>query len=248
MAQTRQTVERALDLLNCFSEARPSWTVSELSAITGLEKSIVSRLLATLQSKGFVYKESNNVYYLGERILELADTVRKENQVCTLGEGILYDLSQKTGETVVVGLRRGRSCQFIKVIESKQFLRVGPKLGAFSPLHAGAIGKSILAFSSDAEIELYVRHALEKITPNTLDNPDLLLKELSQIRKDRVAVSAGEIDAFTAAVATPIFDNNNVVNMSICLEMPVSRFKSPNQYTGVLIETADALNKMITSR
>ncbi len=249
MPQTRQTVERALDLLNCFTAEHPQWSVSQLSQATGLEKSIISRLLSTLAMKRFLYKDpAQGRYFLGGRILELADTIQAESLVCQMGEGILYDLSEQTGETILVGLRRGHSCQFVKVIESRQNLRVGPKLGEMTPLHAGAIGKAILAHLPEPEIGQYIGKALEPITPQTVVDPDALLADISSVRRLGYAASFGEIESDVVAVAAPVFDYSGRVNVSVCMDMPLSRFTTLDQYVGPICHAAEALSLMLKTR
>ena len=49
-----QSVKRALRLLRQFTPQEPVWAVGELSRATQLHKSVVTRLMATMASEGFV--------------------------------------------------------------------------------------------------------------------------------------------------------------------------------------------------
>lgn len=249
LPQTRQTVERALDLLNCFTSEHPQWSVGQLAQATGLEKSTISRLLSTLVMKRYLYKDpSQRLYFLGGRILELADTIQTESIVCRMGEGILYDLSEQTGETILLGLRRGYSCQFVKIIEGQQNLRVGPRLGATTPLHAGAIGKAILAYLPEQEIKQYIGKGLGQVTPKTVVDPAILLEELASVRKQGYAASFGEIESDVVAIAAPVFDYSGRVNVSVCMDMPFLRFTTIEKYAEPICRAADSLGLLLKAR
>src|SRR5437762_12777065 len=75
-----QSVERALALLTCFSDAQPRLRVSDLARQLELSQSTVSRLLATMESLGFVERDpQTGLYDLGLELVtlagEMADTV-----------------------------------------------------------------------------------------------------------------------------------------------------------------------------
>ena len=80
---TVRAVERALDVLLCFTEKR-ELGLTEISAMSGLHKSTVHRLLASLESKGFIVRISNSdKYKLGFRIWELAASLdQSDNPAC----------------------------------------------------------------------------------------------------------------------------------------------------------------------
>jgi len=46
-----KSVEKAVDILSCFTIENPILTVGEITRLTGLNQSTVSRLLATLAKK-----------------------------------------------------------------------------------------------------------------------------------------------------------------------------------------------------
>ena len=49
-----KTVDRALQLLLSFEEADQEYRVGELAAMLGVDKSVASRLAATLAQRGFL--------------------------------------------------------------------------------------------------------------------------------------------------------------------------------------------------
>ena len=57
-----KSVEKAVDILSCFTIESPSLSVSEISAMTGFTQSSVSRILATLEKKMNELARQNNAY------------------------------------------------------------------------------------------------------------------------------------------------------------------------------------------
>ena len=73
---TVSAVDRALTLLEVLAE-RPHVGVTELAERTGNTKSLVFRLLYTLERRGYVRKDpATRTYSLGHRPLSLADRAR----------------------------------------------------------------------------------------------------------------------------------------------------------------------------
>jgi IclR family KDG regulon transcriptional repressor len=81
---TVRAAERALDILLCFvDETRLGMT--EIAERTGLNKSTVFRLLATLESKGFVKRDPDTEkYQLGFRIWELSAHLNRSKDPAVL--------------------------------------------------------------------------------------------------------------------------------------------------------------------
>ena len=92
-------------------------------------------------------------------------------------------------------------------VESRQVLRWTVELGVRYPLYAGAASKVLLAFLSEDELA-EIRRGLEfkPLAPNTLRSWNALCSDLDQVRREIVAVSAGETVEGAAGVAGPVRD------------------------------------------
>ena len=65
--------------------------------------------------------------------------------------------------------------------------------GEVQELYAGAGGKLLLAFASEAFQRKVIQRKREKFTDQTITDPDALLKELKVIRQQAYAASKGEL-------------------------------------------------------
>ena len=71
-----QAVERALDILDCFSFQNRELSLSAIVIRTGLNKTTVKRLISNLTTRGYLQQNpQTKTYQLGMRLFELGGIV-----------------------------------------------------------------------------------------------------------------------------------------------------------------------------
>ena len=60
------SVDRALDILELLSDTGRAYTISEVSRVLGLAKSSAYVLLTTLERRGYLEKDANGRFSLGQ--------------------------------------------------------------------------------------------------------------------------------------------------------------------------------------
>jgi DNA-binding IclR family transcriptional regulator len=121
-----------------------------------------------------------------------------------LARQVMEDLSAATHSTVRLGvLDRLQVTYLEKRPHTAQ--TAGAQGAATAPLHATAMGKALLAFTSQDIVERVIAAGLARHTPFTLTAPEQLRHALGTIRLTHVASSRREFDLETAAVAVPVF-------------------------------------------
>ena len=91
------SVKNALRILNSFTMDEPEKKVTDISTELGLNKSTVSRTLATLASEGFVDKDpETKKYRLGLSILTLSGILNSNIDVYRESQPILNRLVEQT--------------------------------------------------------------------------------------------------------------------------------------------------------
>jgi len=79
MSESVRAVERALDILLCFSQDGPALSLTQIAEQVGMHKSTVHRLLATLENRRFVHRDkATGLYRLGFRFIEMASLVLQD--------------------------------------------------------------------------------------------------------------------------------------------------------------------------
>src|SRR5665213_960448 len=153
------SVERALSVLDAFRSEDTSLSLAALAARTGLYKSTILRLLATLERFGYVTRRVDGNYRVGPAALRLAALYQRTTQPAERILPILTGLVDATRESASFTVRNGNSAVCIYRVDSPQMVRDHVKPGDAHPIDRGASGRAILAFTHPYPARLAaVRH------------------------------------------------------------------------------------------
>ncbi|MGI8974860.1 MAG: IclR family transcriptional regulator [Gaiella sp.] len=213
-----QSADRALRILSSFDGERDSLGVTEVAQELGIHKSTVSRLMATLERRGFVRRD-------GDRFvpgLELARLARSTDPLSPLVERalpIMERLATAPGEAVTLGVRRGNRVLYVaQRDDGARILRVGDWTDRSTPLHSSATGKALLAFSDGR-----APGTLERQTPKTIVDPAALERDLQRSRLRGYATIRDELEIGLSAAAAPIFDRAGACVAALAVSGPSFR-------------------------
>lgn len=227
-----QSIDRALQVLELFSLEKPEWGVTEISKALNIYKSNVHNILSTFAEKGFVKKDSKtDKYKLGIKFFELGSVVIKNMDLRRIAHSYIEKLSKEFNETVHLGiLDKGRVVS-IEREESYKGLCSHIEIGRRAPLHCTAVGKAIMSYLSEEEINLIIKEkGLEKFTENTITNKEELKKEFLKIRKQGYAVDNMEHEEGVRCVASSIRDYSGEVIASMSVSGPAFRINENNMF------------------
>lgn len=200
-----QAVERAVDLLYCFSLKKPELTINDFVTQTNLKRTTVYRLLASLMNKGLVVKnEIAGTYKLGTPFLIFYQIVNETLDIRMEALPIMKELGDLTNETVSLNIIQGLSRVCIEKIDGTEDIREFIKLGFPYPIFKGASGKLLLAYSSDD----FVEQVLQSFSNEGIDK-EAFIKELHKIKEQGYAFSMNERIVGAFAISTPIFGLKN---------------------------------------
>lgn len=93
------------------------------------------------------------------------------------------------------------------------------------------LGRAVLAFLPQDEVDIIISSNLEKLTENTITSPKKLYDSLKKVRKNGYAVSQGERTTETVGVACSIFDSNAEVLGCIVVNIPDYRYNKKFEST-----------------
>ncbi|NLC71410.1 MAG: IclR family transcriptional regulator [Desulfuromonadaceae bacterium] len=221
-----QAVSHALDLLEQFQGDEDELGVTELSNRLKLHKNNVFRLLATLESRGYVEQnKATENYRLGLKSLELGQTFIKHMGLLHQAKPILQKIVDLCNETCYVSMLKEGHIVYLDIVETNYTVRVMSRVGFRLPAYCTAAGKIHLAFLKEEEIDrLYAKTKLEAFTPNTIINLPDLKKELRKIREIGYAIDNEEHDIGVCCVAAPIRDYTRRVVGALSISGPSMRF------------------------
>ncbi|MBD2848359.1 IclR family transcriptional regulator [Paenibacillus sp. IB182496] len=237
---TVRAVERALEILLCFT-AGSDLAMTQIAERTGLHKSTVHRMLATLEEKGFVARDSaSDRYRLGMSIWELSAHLANTDDPATVCLPEMERLRDTLGETVSLYVRDGMERIRIQAVQSNQAIRRVAPVGARLPLYVGASSKVLLAFDERAITTSDMKGWLASV------DREQLLNQLEQIRALGYATSIEEREPGAAAVAAPIFDRSGRLVAALSVSGPASRLTAAKleEHAAVIVHSARLLGTM----
>ena len=218
-----RSIQRALNILECFDWAHRDLTFTEIVEKIELPKSTVSRILSTLEFEGFIVRDPDTQKYkLGHTIYLLGLIARESMDIRTISLPFMEKMTKLTDETSNLYILENNDRVCIAQIESPMPIKQLVKVGERFPIWAGATGKSILA-QLDESIWYDMIKELKQFTDRTVVNPEAFINELKQIKENGYSLSLGEKFHEVGCIAAPIFNESGVFGC-ISISGPVYRF------------------------
>ncbi len=209
-----QSVSRALDLLEAFTFKEGALGVTELARKLKLHKNNVFRLLATLETRGYVEQDKETERYrLAAKVYEITAVYLHHLDIRRLARASLEALAQKCAETAYLAVLDRSSAVYVDMVESEQPVRVAPRLGRRFPAASAAAGKALLASLPGDQRELL-------LGPETAP---ALLGALTRAAALGYAVDDEECEAGVRSVAAPLRDQAKGVLGAVEVSGPAMR-------------------------
>ena len=199
--------------------------LNEITQRSGISKSTVFRILATLTQLGYVVRDNERNYYVSRTMSELVSSEVNVEAIRRAALPQMLELRDLYGETVNLGQLEMDKVVYIEVVPSEYALRFHERPGSSVFVHASGLGKAILAFSDETLVEgLLSGRELPLFTRNTITEPSELMAELKRIREAGFAFDRGETAALATCVAAPILNANKRAIAALSISGPTSRF------------------------
>jgi len=179
-----------------IADAEKPVSLGQLAAMTGLYKSTILRLAASLQGAGLIMRQTSGEYLLGPAALSLGARFQKQAVAAEFMLPLMRDLATASGESVAFYVPFGQSRLCLYRIDSSQPLRFTVEVGAQLTLEQGSGGRILSAY---------------------LGNDDPLY---ATIRQNGHYYSDGERDPNVAGVSVPVFRPRGEIAGALTLAGP----------------------------
>ena len=210
-------VARSLTVLE-FLGRQPDSGVTAIAEATGLTKTVVFRILHTLEEAGFVQREDERASYsLGYRIAVLGERVGRKGALLHVAAPLLDRLRDATGENVNLVVREGTTAVAIATREGTHPIRLFAQSGRRGPLHAGGASQILLAHADPSIRDSVLAAPLERYTPHTIADRPTLEAKLDLIARQGFNVALNDLDDGAFSVSAPVRDGagNVIAGLSV---------------------------------
>lgn len=219
-------VNRALEVLDAFTERDASLTLAELATRTGMYKSTILRLIESLEKFGYIQKTQEGAYRLGPKTLYLGAIYQRHFSTSQFVPQVLRRLAEEVNETASFYIREGDTRVCLHRHEASRAVRASVHQGDRLPMNVGAAGHVIMAFSG------------------------LSGEKYDRIRQSLYAISIGERDPDTSAIACPVLGVGDELVGVLNISVPRFRLEqtSLESFIPVLFKYAAELTGMCGGR
>jgi DNA-binding IclR family transcriptional regulator len=205
------SLEKGLLILRALGSTPDGMIPSELSAVTGLNRSTTYRLCEILESEGWIHRQPagpgrSGRVIIGAATLGLSILVNTTFDTNARLQPMIDGLAASVSEAVHVGVREHAQIVHIaRATPSASGMRVAAELGSREAAHATALGKALLATLSDDDIvRLFPDPELPTRTHRTISTRADLLAEMARIRSHGFAIDDQESSLGVKCVAAPV--------------------------------------------
>jgi len=219
-----QSVERALDILDCLAEYPKGCGIGELSKNLGLSKSTIHRIITTLKYKKYVTQnKDNDKYQLDIKVLTLSSSVTNSMDLIHVARPYINEFANKVDEVIHLCIPDESFSNIIYVDKvssenTNRTITMSSSIGKKAPIYCTASGKLLLSqYSDDKIIQLLKDTEFIKFTENTITDINVFISEIHVIRENLYAIDNIEYDTGVICIAIPIFDRTNKIIAAISL-------------------------------
>jgi len=224
MAKDRvEAVERALAVLNAFSDEQNVLTLKEISDSTGLYKSTILRLIGSLELFGFVSKQQDGRYRLGPSLWRLGSIYQKSFDSEKVIRPMLERMRDTVNESAAFYIKSGESRICLYRENAKREVCHNINEGSEIPIKRGAAGRVLLAYTG------------------TEGQP------FETIRSQGWYMSKGERNPDLAAISVPVLTPNGDLKGALSISGLIFRFNGPlvDECLELLKQAADDMGKQL---
>ncbi|MBW1668876.1 MAG: IclR family transcriptional regulator [Deltaproteobacteria bacterium] len=244
------SIEKALGILMAFTPHNHQMGTVELSQKLNLHPATVNRILKILSRKEFLRQDDRTrKFTLGTSVFNLARTIFHSLSGNLLNVAVPYleNLCEMVGETVVMEVMSNKSSIVAYVEQGRRGLSIGPNVGDIVPNHAAAGAKAMIAFHDPKDIDSFLGKQFRRFTEKTITDPQILRRELKQVRKHGVAFCREEMETGFNAIGAPVFNHDNKPVAAVVVAGLIGRVKcdTDSAMTRALKETTTKISNKI---
>lgn len=189
-----KTLRKALAVLDAFASAERSLSVAEVAVRAGLTRPTAHRLVQTLLAEGYLAQDPRDGRLEpGYSVLKLAGTLLDTNRVRLAALPHLKNLANTSGERANLGILYRDQMLYLGGVEKPSLPTIYSRFGKTIPAYCSAIGKAILSYLPERELDDYFKSAgLERRTESTITDEAALRDDLAKCRKEGYALDREE--------------------------------------------------------
>jgi IclR family transcriptional regulator, pca regulon regulatory protein len=244
------TLAKGLSVLGSFGHDRPSMSLSEMAAATGLSRASARRLLRTLVGLGYV-SQTGKLFALAPRILELGFAYLSTQSWIDRAEPLMKDLSHAFHESCSAAILQGSEIIYVaRAAAPHRIMSTTIAIGARLPAFHTSLGRVQLGFLEDGRLhDLLKPMRLEPYTANTIVDRAALIDRIIKDHGQGFSIVDEELEKGLRSIAVPIVNRAGSCVAAINLSAHsnrTTRNEMREEFLPRLREAAEAISRSLT--
>ncbi|HOZ47178.1 MAG TPA: IclR family transcriptional regulator [Candidatus Hydrogenedentes bacterium] len=225
-------LDRALILMEHLLDHPRGLGMSEIANQLGFPKNSVYRILATLEKRGYVNRESDSKrYVLSRKLFSMAYSEPEEKSLMENAVDAMRDLRDEVKETVLITVLSGEESLVLEQMPGLYPFRFVVEPGTRLSIHASSHGKVMLAYLDERDREAMLdRLEWTRFTERTITTKEAMRAELGRIRTRGYSLDLAEGGEGVRCVSAPILNRQGVAVAALTTTGPA--FRMPDRQLG----------------
>lgn len=199
-----ESLDRGLRVLQSFGIDRRPMTLSDIAKATGLPRATARRILMTLQKSGFVAGDER-LFSLTPRVLALASAYLASNQIVSVMQPLMDDISTKAKEVCSLAILDGQEAVFVARASPARVFSAGIDIGYRLPSYCTSVGRVLLGRLSNDELTAAIGSmTLIAQTPETVTDKSIVVATIISDRNKGYSLVDREAEPGFRSISVPI--------------------------------------------
>ncbi len=217
---------KTLQIMEALAMSKEPLSLQDLTEHTGLPKSSIFAILATLETLQYVERDALNMFRLGLRTLQLGAAATETTNLSQLFHETARKIINECGETVQLTILEQTEVIYVAREDGTQPVQLASNIGGRLPAYATAAGKALLAALPVESLNaLFSGRSLPTLTPHTISSLKELKEELRRVAERGYAHDNQEVSEGLECYAAPLFDRTGRVIAAISVSFLSARAK-----------------------
>jgi IclR family transcriptional regulator, pca regulon regulatory protein len=206
-----EALARGLEVIAAFAPNRPSMSLAEVAAATGLARPTARRILLTLRELGYVRADGPG-FALTPRVLELGVAYVRSMGIWEVARPHLERLSARTDESCSIAQLDGPDIVYVARVAVPKIVALAVQIGTRFPALQTSLGKVLLAALDPSDVDAVLAEPTRSgLIPRWRPERAERDAELREVRARGWAVTDQQLTLGIRSVAAPLRDGSGRV-------------------------------------
>jgi DNA-binding IclR family transcriptional regulator len=218
-------LERGLRILELIASSKTGLTFSQIANSLQVPKSSIHSLLLTFERNGYLHRsETTAKYSCSTKVAHIAEAASESLLVIERAGSVLRKLADSVGFTVHMGVWERNEVALVAKVNPFSSHRVATWVGKRIDFHCTSLGKCLLAYQPESEVDRLVRECgLLRHNENTICTITRLKQELSKVRSLGYALDDEEEEIGIRCIGVPVVASDEAVSSAISISGSVDQ-------------------------